>query len=205
MRSKSLCWWHLTLTTANAWRHGDERGFRSRGHRIHSSGDYKNPPPQGEHEGLRRYHEGRSGEPVVLTPELRRRVGEAVLKKREALGARVLVVAVGGMHVHLLVEWEDDERAAKALAGDLKQFASHVIRDALPGKVWAEGGEPIRIRDREHQLNAYRYILKHADEGAWTWRCDAKAAAVSGESAPSPTAQDRLEGELPSVQAGPEP
>jgi len=45
-------WIHAYWSTFGVWLPGDPRGFRSRGHRIHSSGNYKDPPPTGEHAGL---------------------------------------------------------------------------------------------------------------------------------------------------------
>lgn len=59
-------WRFVTVGTLNAWLPGDPRGWRSRHHKRHSSGDYKNPPPPGEHEGLYRYCKQRSGKPVVI-------------------------------------------------------------------------------------------------------------------------------------------
>jgi hypothetical protein len=38
-------WHHVVLTTYGAWLYGDVRGFRTRHHREHVDGDYKNPPP----------------------------------------------------------------------------------------------------------------------------------------------------------------
>ncbi len=54
MPTPGKCWWHNILSTHGSWLPGNPRGFRSRNHRIHSSGDYKNPPPLGEHAGLHR-------------------------------------------------------------------------------------------------------------------------------------------------------
>ena len=48
MPRPNKCWWHVTLSTYGSWLPGDQRGFRSRKHKIHSSGDYKNPPPASE-------------------------------------------------------------------------------------------------------------------------------------------------------------
>jgi hypothetical protein len=44
-----MAWRHLVIFTHNSWLPGDPRGFRSQNHKILSSGDYKNPPPPGEH------------------------------------------------------------------------------------------------------------------------------------------------------------
>jgi hypothetical protein len=45
-------WRHVIVNTRCSWLHGDLRGFRNRKHRIHSSGDYRNPPPPEEHRVL---------------------------------------------------------------------------------------------------------------------------------------------------------
>jgi REP element-mobilizing transposase RayT len=37
-------WFHVVGTTYGAWLPGDPRGFRTRDHREHIEGDYKNPP-----------------------------------------------------------------------------------------------------------------------------------------------------------------
>lgn len=81
MPAPGMRWRHLILNTRCTWLHGDERGFRSRGHRIHSSGDYKDPPPPDEHEGLRRYHQTRSGEPVIIPAVARALAGPAFVAR----------------------------------------------------------------------------------------------------------------------------
>lgn len=73
-------WFHIMWSTYGVWLHGDPRGFRDRFHRIHSSGDYKHPPPKGEHAGLHRYmarimHK----EPVSLDRSLREPTLDAIL------------------------------------------------------------------------------------------------------------------------------
>jgi hypothetical protein len=42
----SFAWFHAIITTYGAWLDGDARGFRTRHHREHVEGDYKNPPPK---------------------------------------------------------------------------------------------------------------------------------------------------------------
>ena len=43
-------WFHCTTHTYGAWLYGDPRGFRTRHHREHVEGDYKNPPPKGKYD-----------------------------------------------------------------------------------------------------------------------------------------------------------
>jgi len=163
-------WWHLILNAHSTWLHGNPRGFRSRGHRIHSSGDYKQPPPRGEHARLHAFHTQRSATPTRLSRKLREQIGEALKRKLRKLGLNVLVISVGPTHAHVLLCLPDDVEQARQISAQLKQASSHAVRHAMPGRVWAAGGKPIRIRDRAHQLKVFRYILDHAQkEGAWVW------------------------------------
>jgi REP element-mobilizing transposase RayT len=165
MPREGLQWWHVIISTLNSWLPGDPRGFRSRGHKIHSSGDYKNPPPQGEHAGLHRYYKARA--PVVIPAACRETVGRAILAKLQKLGYRVLAVAVAPTHSHLLAELPADEKEVRLLIGQCKTTSSHAIRDQAPGRVWAYRGKNLAVKDRAHQLNVYQYILKQKD--AWIW------------------------------------
>lgn len=36
------------------------------------------------------------------------------------------------------------------------------------GKVWGVRSKIVLITSRRQQVNTYRYILRHANEGAWT-------------------------------------
>jgi hypothetical protein len=130
------------------------RGFRTPDHKIHSRGDYKDPPPPGEHAGLHRYSKEISGDPVVIPQALRKTVGEAILKHLQKLELRVLAIAVAGMHAHILVELPDDKNPMKKILGRCKM--------KLPGRVWGGGGNLKRVDTREHQVRAYRYIFAAA-------------------------------------------
>jgi len=85
------------------------------------------------------------------------------------LGAYVLCSAVAGQHVHTLSKLP--EGVAREWAGKAKQHAWHVARaNGWQGRLWAKRGKEIRVRDRSHQLNIYKYILQHAEDGAWIWK-----------------------------------
>src|SRR5438309_7358670 len=94
---------HIVVNTKNTWLHGDERGFRSRNHRIHSSGDYKNPPPPEEHVGLRHYHQRRASEPLDIPEELRPSLVAGFRDRFAKEGYPPLVVACDARHLHALV------------------------------------------------------------------------------------------------------
>ncbi len=160
-------WRHVVISTHSSWLPGDPRGFRSQDHKIHSSGDYKNPPPPGEHAGLHQYSKTISAPAVVIPQECRAIVGGAILKKLQKLDCQVLAGAVAGMHAHFLVELPDDMPTINHVVGQCKTVASHAVREHLPGRVWGRGGKFLPVDDPEHQKNVYHYILRQ--EGAWTW------------------------------------
>lgn len=169
MPAPGKAWYHIIFNTRGSWLTGDPRGFRSRNHRRHSDGDYQNPPPPGQHSGLHKVVREHSRPALSIPCELFHRIGEAVLEKCEQKGRRVLVIAVDPHHVHLLVELPGDRTAVKRVVGSWKQKASHAVRDAMPGSIWSKSCDPVRIKDRAHHENVYRYIRDHRKQGAWVW------------------------------------
>jgi len=174
MPSPGKRWYHVTLGTYNSWLPGDPRGFRSRDHRVHSSGDHKNPPPRGEHAELHRYAKANSSQTVRIPADLREAVchqlGRALRKHRH----RIAIVCVDATHAHLLAELPDDSKQAKHFIGIAKKTASQAITKTQPGQVWSRGCGLKPIRDADHQSNTYLYIERHAKAGAavWTFRDD---------------------------------
>ncbi|MEM9347372.1 MAG: hypothetical protein AAGB26_12220 [Planctomycetota bacterium] len=82
---------------------------------------------------------------------------------------RIIIAAVGGMHVHLLAELPSDRKQARHEIGIAKKSASQAISQQFTGVIWAKGCGLKLIRDEEQQRNTYHYIKRHADEGAFVW------------------------------------
>ena len=162
-------WRHIGISALCSWLPGDIRGFRNREHRLHSSGDYRRPPPENEHAGVRRYFQIRSGKPVQFGPELRGIIGAVLVRTLREAQHRVLTVAVGRDHAHILVELPDDVRKIKSIIGECKRKSSRAVKQWLPGSIWSAGCSYKPIRDRAHQITVYKYILTKQGPGAWTW------------------------------------
>ncbi|MBX2850967.1 MAG: hypothetical protein KTR15_04380 [Phycisphaeraceae bacterium] len=169
MPSPGKRWFHVTIGTHNSWLPGDPRGFRSRNHKIHSSGDHKNPPPRGEHAGLHVFRRATSGEAVLLSKQARAIVAQKIVETLSNRKHRVLIVSVGGMHVHLLSELPSDREEARHEIGIAKKSASQAINHLPTGRIWAKGCGLKPIRDEEHQRNTFGYIQRHAEKGAFIW------------------------------------
>jgi hypothetical protein len=167
--SDAWYWYHTVLTTYGAWLDGDPRGFRTRHHREHIEGDYKHPPPPGTYRDReRRSRELLQSPEVVLPVGLRQVVGSAIRERLKGLGALVVCIAVGGQHIHILAKMPFAH--SRQWMGVAKRHVWFVLRDkGWVGKLWGKRSKAVVIKDRAHQLNSYRYILRHAAQGAWVW------------------------------------
>lgn len=163
-------WFHLTTHTYGAWLYGDPRGFRTRHHREHVEGDYKNPPPRGAYDRqLARSKALMTQDVVRLSPEWRAVFGPALLEKLQEFGAQVLCVALSATHAHVLAKMPGGDVPRQWL-GRAKMHATFTGKDrGWTGKLWAVRGKVNPIKDRQHQLNTFYYILRHVREGAWVW------------------------------------
>ena len=169
------CWWHVTINMHGTWLPGDARGFRSSGHRIHSSGDYRHRPPPEEHRGLREHANTIARQSVQLDSPQRALLGGAMLISLNRADAGCIAAAISATHAHLLMKHKAQESSLKKLITRIKQTTSYRVRDKLPGKIWSKGSSRIQIRDRDHQLGVFQYIVAHrTKENAWVWTFDGR-------------------------------
>ncbi|MGB2820689.1 MAG: transposase [Phycisphaerae bacterium] len=165
-RGKSMRY-HINWGTYGSWLPGDPRGFRTRRHRMHVEGNYRNPPPVGVYEGLHEHVKANLRKPPIALPdELRPAVGCACLEQFEKEGVCAYALSVGGEHVHAAVDCSPE--GLKQMVGRVKKVSSHRIRDQIPGKVWSGGCKPVVVRDEQHWRNVLKYIRDHAPQ-AWVW------------------------------------
>ncbi|MCC6580730.1 MAG: hypothetical protein IT440_09830 [Phycisphaeraceae bacterium] len=162
-------WRHVILGTLNSWLPGDPRGFRSRDHHIHSSGDYRNPPPEDEHAGLHEYAKNHSGPPVVIPISLRPQLAKELATTLTEQQSQILIVSVSAMHAHLLAELPWPWPETRKIVGEAKRLASKAVREQMPGRIWGRGATSRVCEDQTYQRQVYNYILKHKDQGAGLW------------------------------------
>jgi len=157
-------WVHAICNTRGSWLPGDPRGFRSRHHRIHNSGDYRTPPPAGEHHGLYRSAQSRAAPMIRLSQQEQVIVANAFAAKLTAMDLMPSTLAIDEIHMHCLVRVGTCD--AKVLIGRAKQHASHAVHSLRPGRIWSQGCHVVRVRDASHWESVRRYILDHAHKGA---------------------------------------
>jgi len=179
MPRSGMAWRHVVISTLNSWHHGDARGFRSRGHRIHSSGDYKNPPPVGEHAGLLRYQKSISGDAIDLAEDIRSVVGRSIVAVLLEMNFRLLAAAVVDRHAHVVVELPFELATVKRIIGEAKRKSSRSAKKWMPGRIWSAGGTYKLVTNRSHLKNATDYVLYEQGDDAWT--CSFKDATKEGK------------------------
>ncbi|MBI1345699.1 hypothetical protein GC163_05360 [bacterium] len=167
--SQSRVWFHIIISTYGSWLPGDPRGFRTRHHREHVEGDYRNPPADGIYDQRLEQSRQELKQPAVtLTPQWREVVGKALLERLQQQHGRVLAIACAAQHSHIQVQLPNvDARKPVGIAKKHATFVAHAA--GFTGQLWSARGKIVRIRDVAHQRNVYRYILDHAREGAWVW------------------------------------
>jgi hypothetical protein len=168
-QSAQLKWFHVILTTYDAWLPGDPRGFRTRDHKQHIEGDYKRPPI-GSYEALHQAAAESLKQPVVTIAVKDRPIAAHALHDRLCeKGARLAILAVAGRHAHLLAKLP--KSAARVWVGESKKHVTFTLRErGRSGRLWGERGKFVPIKDRNHQVSVYRYIERHERQGAYVLR-----------------------------------
>lgn len=170
-------WLHCNGNTYGTWLRGDPRGWRSRHHREHVEGDYKNPPPAEMYDALHAQSKTlMKWSPVILTPEQRR---VACLALAEALllfhQVELVDVCLTAKHWHILARftpWGEppvQKREPRRLIGLAKTGANKKLKDAgipVENSAWGEKCRCKPIEDAQHFANVKLSIPKHIREGA---------------------------------------
>ena len=128
LAGKLTVWRHLVIGSRNSWQHGDERGFRSRRHRIHSSGDYKDRPPEEEHARLHRFRLEQAADPIDFDLQTRVVICEQFVLKMRSIGIRIIACAIAERHLHALAHFPNRTRSRlkSSAAANKKQVMQYV-------------------------------------------------------------------------------
>jgi REP element-mobilizing transposase RayT len=164
-------WYHVMGHTYGTWLPGDPKGFRTRDHRMHVEGDYRNPPPQGKYDGLHEHAKrAMKRDAVFLDWAQRKRALDELVASLQRRHFGIQVFSVDRIHLHGLVRFPD--RDPKRWLGIAKKESSHYCKQtghAPAGGFWATGSKCLPIRDQEHYHKTSGYIADHIHQGAVVW------------------------------------
>jgi hypothetical protein len=162
-------WFHCILTTYGAWLPGDPRGFRTRHHREHIEGDYKDPPPPEKYAARHRRSKSLQKFPTVtFSPADRQHLGATCVCYLQEREIQILSLALGGRHLHLQLRPEPS-RVIRTL-GEIKRKLWYERRSrGNAQRLWGIGRKVVPIKCQAHQRQVLSYILAHRHEGAWVW------------------------------------
>jgi hypothetical protein len=162
-------WYHCNGNTYGTWLRGDPRGWRSRHHREHVDGDYKNPPTENFAPQFRKSQKLLVKPPVLLTKAQTRIAGAAMVQRMLAANIELLSLSLDDHHFHLVARFPDHQ--PKRFIGYAKQRAAHelVQRCELTAPVWAKGCRCLPVAARAHQVRSVNYDIEHGRDGAFVW------------------------------------
>lgn len=166
-------WYHVTGSTYGTWLRGDPRGWRTRHHREHVEGDYKHPPRLEDYENLLAQSKTLMipKDAVRLSPEASVIACDVFARAFQFHRIDVVAIAVHAVHYHVLARFRDhNPRKWMGIAKSRSARALSESGHCAEGGVWAVRCRPWPINDRAHQAATARYILRHASQGAATWR-----------------------------------
>lgn len=187
-------WWHCIGGTYGSWLPGDPRGYRTRRHRKHVDGDYRQPPPAGKDLKL---HERVKAEmkyqTVKLTAPCRHLVCVTMAATLLDYDVELVEISVSSMHFHILCRYplqlpqgpdaardkprnllkDGRDPIPRHILGRAKRAASIALLKSgykLEGKPqWSRRTKFEPIKNRQHQLAVVKYIRHHIEEDAAIW------------------------------------
>lgn len=161
-------WFHAMGHTYGTWLPGDPRSFRTRHHRKHIEGDYRNRPPKGKYEAFHE-HAKRSMkcEAVILLVEQRIAIVRLMVESLRRRNFEIPIASLTDIHFHILGKFPDHN--PRHWIGIAKKESSHHAKQqnqAPAGGLWAVRTKSIPINSRAHQINTAKYLYDHLDEGS---------------------------------------
>ena len=123
-------WHHITGSTYGTWLPGDPRGHRTRHHREHAEGDYKNPPPK----GASQHHHAHAQTllkrpPVKLTMQARQLACDTMTEAFLYHNIDIAAIAVDATNYHILARFPDDNPRKFTGIAKKRSARAHPIND----------------------------------------------------------------------------
>ncbi len=183
-------WYHCIGSTYGTWLRGDGRGFRTRHHREHVEGDYRQPPPAGKYrDELIRSRQSMVGGEVRLPADLRPVVCRVLANSLLFYEVELAEMSVGAMHWHALARFmrcnvkpprtqrkrgtaHSVDPIPRTVLGRARSYTTHELKSMgrlgdHDGGLWAKRPKVLPVEDERHfEYLRWKYIPAHAEEGA---------------------------------------
>jgi hypothetical protein len=169
-------WWLISWTTYGTWLPGDKRGFCT------WRGESYIPPPKryakpgdetyraNEHTKVHELALAISGEPVYLTQAQMRLALPAIVEEIAQIPIVPAILSIGEWHIHWLCYF--GPISIRAVVSRIKAAATRELNaHSFQGKKpWAKGCNMRSKSNRRECRNAYRYVLRHEEQGCLVYR-----------------------------------
>jgi REP element-mobilizing transposase RayT len=140
----------LTWTTYGTWLQGDKRGYVKKGETL-----------PGDKKLLEANKNNQSEETVRLTPQQKKIVHEAILNQADAIGQKVLALAVYSNHVHLVAEYIP--KPVCDIVAYYKKAARLALKEVgISGKLWTTGYDKRYCFDKKTLEQKIKYVQDHS-------------------------------------------
>jgi hypothetical protein len=129
-------WVHCSGSTFGTWLRGDPKGWRSRRHREHCEGDYRNPPPEGAHK--KKYEQSRRAmkrDGVELSKGARECACKMMVQALKFHGVEVVALCVGRTRYHALIKCPKIDRYGCDVYTQVKTHLEKSLGTAVP-RLW---------------------------------------------------------------------
>src|SRR5947209_333889 len=101
-------WYHIMCHTYGTWLPGEAKGFRTRHHREHVSGNYRNPPLAGFYSTRLEHSKNLMTRAAVqLDKAQQRRAVEEIVKSFAKWGIELQALCIDRIHLHALSKVRD--------------------------------------------------------------------------------------------------
>ncbi|HEY4329385.1 MAG TPA: hypothetical protein VGN88_06595 [Phycisphaerae bacterium] len=168
-------WYHCYVGTYGQRLPGDPRGWRERNRHEEI------PKPMNWSSQFTKFAKARHDhsrrimnfEPYEFAQADRPIVGKLLLSFLQSKEVKALSLALGATHFHALLQLPNHK--PKQLLGMVKR---HITFEFAPiidpatnqrRQIWEANGRAKPLRDRAHGISVFKYILNHANQGAWVW------------------------------------
>ena len=153
--------YHFTFHGYGTWMPDEDDGYVRRG---------EGHLPQDTTEASKYRSRMKNGE-IKFNDSMQLAIIDEVHAASEHQMFRVHYVATEPTHVHILVSWQDDQRASEKIRSSIRQSLSRQLSKQFGRRQWlSEGGSRRKVLNEDHY--GYLAAVYLPEHGGWKWSED---------------------------------